>query len=817
MKILIVGGVAGGASTAARLRRLDEDAEIIVFEKGKYISFANCGLPYYIGGEIKERSSLLLQTPESFNAWFNVDIRVSNEVLSIDDEAKTVKVLDKANNKEYVESYDKLILSPGSVPLRPPIKGIEQENIFTLWTINDVDKIKTYVDTEKPKRAVVVGAGFIGLEMVENLVGLGVEVDLVEMQNQVLTPLDFEMAQIVHRELIDNGVGLHLKNAVCEFIETEDGIDVVLGDGTKISTDMVMLSLGVRPQTDFLKDSKIALNAQNGIIVDDYLQTNLKDIYAVGDAIEVNHLVSGKKTMIPLAGPANRQGRLVADNIAGEKGKYAGSYGTSIVQVFSIQAANTGLNEKDLIADGKKYGKDYFTVKVQPNNHTTYFPGATPLYIKAIFDYNKKLLGAQVLGNNSADKQIDVFATLIKVGADFEVMKSLELAYAPQFSSGKSPVNMVGFVAENIYKKKSKVIEAKDLKNLKDAIILDVRTEDEYLMSKIPGAISLELSKIRNEIKNLDKDKTYVVYCAAGFRGYFASQILMNSGFKDVYNLLGGFSFYNSCNYQIENKSKRTFKMANDLENIINSNVKVVDATGLACPGPILRVREEVEKIEKGDILEFHVTDIGFRTDIATWCERTGNTLLGITKDGNKYIAKIKKGNLAEDLNKLNAALPMGAGDDKTIVCFSGDLDKAIAALIIANGAVSMGRKVTIFFTFWGLNIIRKDNRVKVKKSFIGKMFGMMMPRGAKKLKLSKMNMAGAGSAMIKGLMKSHNVPSLEAMLQMALRSGVRMIACNMSMDLMSIKGEELIEGVDFGGVASYLGAAETADTNLFI
>jgi NADPH-dependent 2,4-dienoyl-CoA reductase/sulfur reductase-like enzyme/peroxiredoxin family protein/TusA-related sulfurtransferase len=818
MKILIIGGVAGGASTAARLRRLDEQAEIIMFEKGKYISFANCGLPYYVGETIKERGELLLQTPESFNARFNIDVRVENEVLQVIPAEKKVKVIDHSSGNEYTESYDKLLLSPGSTPLRPPIPGIDNESIFTLWTVDDVDKIKIHVDHKKPKKAVVIGGGFIGLEMAENLVDRGIEVDLVELLDQVMAPLDFEMAQIVHQELGENGVKLHLGNGVKEFLKEDDKTIVVLQDGTAIETDMVMLSLGIKSQTAFLNDSGIKLNKRGGIVVNDYLQTSNDDIYAVGDAVEIKNFINGEQTMIPLAGPANRQGRMAAGNMLGGKEKYKGTQGTSIAKVFELHAGSTGLNEKQLKQAGKKYGEDYLSLYIHPKSHAGYYPGAMPLHLKMLFTPDKKILGAQAVGAEGVDKRIDVIAAAIRSGADTDTLMELELAYAPPFSSAKDPVNMAGFVAENMLEGVVKQINVDMLDSFKEAVLLDIRTQEENSMGTIPDSLHIDVNQLREKIDTLDKNQTYIVYCAIGVRGYIAARILMQNGFKDVYNLAGGYTSYQHYNYSPSaKKSQGAMKMARELENITTSETTVIDATGLSCPGPIMRVKQELEKIKHGDVLEIHVTDSGFKNDIGTWCERTGNTLLNVTRDGKKYISRIRKGNLECDIKEMKGIHVTDSGNDKTIVCFSGDLDKAIAAFIIANGAVSMGRKVTIFFTFWGLNIIRKNKKVRVKKNLVSKMFGAMMPRGAKKLKLSKMEMAGMGSGMIKGLMKKHNVPMLEDMIQMAIKSGVRVIACNMSMDLMGIKEEELIDGIDFGGVASYLGAAETADTNLFI
>lgn len=828
-KVLIVGGVAGGAGTAARLRRMDETAEIIMFEKGDYISFANCGLPYYIGETIEDRDALLLQTPEAFNARFNVDVRVNNEVISIDKTNKTITVLDGRTKKEYIENYDVLVLSPGSTPLKPPIPGIDSENIFTLWNIPDTDKIKGFVDTIKPKKAVVIGGGFIGIEMAENLHDRGIEVTLVEMLDQVMAPIDYEMAQQVHKHLKQKGVNLVLSDGVKEFVKTSLSTKVVLQSGKEVETDMVMLSIGVRPQSKIAKEAGLDINQRGGIVIDEYMQTSDENIYALGDAAEVTDYMFGGKTMIPLAGPANKQGRIVANNISGRREAYKGTQGTSIAKVFDLTVANTGANEKALIRNGKERGKDYHVAMTHSKSHAGYYPGAIPMAIKLIFDTSGKVLGSQIVGYDGVDKRIDVIATSIRYGGSVYDLAELELAYAPPFSSAKDPVNMVGFVAENILSGNVNVFNYDQFDSIdeKNTIILDVREDIERELGLIEGSINIPVNSLRERISELDKEKTIIIYCAIGLRGYVAARILMENGFTNVYNLNGGYSTY-SCVYcqDPEDTSKCAgmmcsgeldFSESGDVEEVpFHATGKEINlnACGLQCPGPIMQVYKSMELMENGDVLNVKATDPGFASDIVTWANKTGNTMIDSGKEDKNFYAKIMKGSAAK---KPLAGALLTEKNDKTMVVFSGDLDKAIASLIIANGAASMGRKVTMFYTFWGLNILRKNEKIHVKKDLMASMFGAMMPRGTKKLKLSNMSMMGMGGKMIRKIMRDKNVDSLEVLLQQALDNGVEMIACNMSMDLMGITEEELIEGISMGGVATYLGAAEDANVNLFI
>ena len=827
-KVLIVGGVAGGASTAARLRRMDEAAEIIMFERGEYISFANCGLPYYIGGAIEERDALLVQTPEGMRSRFNIDVRVQSEVVSIDREKQTVSVKNVVSGETYEESYDVLVLSPGSTPLKPPIPGIESPNIFTLWNIPDVDRIKAYVDDLKPKRAVVIGGGFIGLEMAENLHDRGMEVSVVEMADQVMAPIDFEMAQIVHRHMKAKKVNLYLGDGVKGFEYHNGATKITLQSGKVIEADMVMLSIGVRPQSELAKAAGLDINSRGGIVVNEHMVTSDPNIYAIGDAVEVVDFIGGEKTMIPLAGPANKQGRICADNIAGVNSVYKGTQGTSVAKVFDLTVSSTGVNEKILKREGKTYGKDYYTVLIHPNSHAGYYPGAIPMTLKLIFDMNGRVLGAQNVGYEGVEKRIDVIATAIRFGATVYDLAELELAYAPPYSSAKDPVNMAGFVGENILKGVVKPFQWHELDAEADNIlVVDVRTELEREMGYIENSVNIPVDELRDRYSELDQSKKIVLYCAVGIRGYVASRILDQLGYKNVYNLIGGYTTYsvvfcqddnNRCgganDYEALHVSE--FGDVEGLESHSDANAQTVklNACGLQCPGPIMQVHKAIEGMITGDILEVKATDPGFMNDIGVWCDKTGNTLLESGKEDKAFFARIKKGkkkpaNQRQELETIK--------DDKTMVVFSGDLDKAIASLIIANGAASMGKKVTLFFTFWGLNILRRTEPVSVKKDVVSRMFSAMMPRGTTRLKLSKMNMMGMGSKMIRMVMKKHNVDSVEDMLKMAQENGVRMVACNMSMDLMGITAEELIDGVEFGGVASMLGAAEDSNMSLFI
>ena len=544
MKVVIVGGVAGGASAAARLRRLDESAEIIMFERGEYISFANCGLPYYIGGEITKKSALTLQTPQSFNARFNVDVRVNSEVTSIDPKAKTVTVRSK-DRGEYTESYDKLILSPGAAPIRPPMEGADNARVFTLRNIPDTIKIREYVEEEFPASAVVVGGGYIGVEMAENLKNAGVAVTIVELADHVIAPLDYDMACDVHRYLKEKGVGLILKNGVQAIKEEGGKLKLTLSDG-EIETDMVIMAVGVRPDTALAKDAGLELNKRGAIVVNEHMLTSNPDIYAVGDAVEVTDFVTGEKAYIPLAGPANKQGRIAADNICGIPTTYKNTLGSAVLKIFDMTVATTGVNERA----AKAAGLDYDKVYTYSNSHASYYPGSTGMSIKTLYEKGTgKILGAQIVGFDGVDKRCDVLATAIRAGMTAKDLTELELCYAPPFGSAKDPVNFVGYVIENTLAGRVKNFFWDDVAKLPrdgSVTLLDVRTDLERENGQyIEGFIHIPVDELRARAGELDKSKPVYIHCRTGLRSYVACCMLAGMGF-DCYNLSGGWRLYES-------------------------------------------------------------------------------------------------------------------------------------------------------------------------------------------------------------------------------------------------------------------------------
>ena len=818
MKIIIVGGVAGGATAAARIRRNTEKAEIILFEKGAYISYANCGLPYYIGGVIEERDRLFVQTPEAFGKRFQVDVRTRSEVTAIDRERKEVHVR-TADGKVYTESYDKLLLSPGASPVRPPLKGIDSEGIFTLRNVNDTDRIKQYLDEKQVKRAVIVGGGFIGLEMAENLVHAGVEVSVVEMADQVMGPIDYSMASLVHEHLQRKGVKLYLSQAVEAFERTDTGLDVAFKSGIHLQVDMVILSIGVRAETRLASESGLQLGEMRGIYVNDYLQTSDEAIYAVGDAIEFPHPITGKPWLNFLAGPANRQARIVADNLVfGNKVKYEGSIGTSIAKIFDLTVASTGLPAKRL----KQMGIDYLSSTTHSASHAGYYPGALQMTIKITYSpKDGKLYGAQIVGCDGVDKRIDEFALVIKQGGTVYDLTRIEHAYAPPFSSAKDPVAIAGYVAGNILSGKMTPLYWRELKeaDLSQVTLVDVRTKDEFELGNIPGAVNLPLDELREHLDEIPRDKPVWVYCGVGLRGYLASNILKDNGFKEVRNLIGGIKTYKAAVTPVRlpepcpPASQEQPSCACRPEDKPVTAVIKVNACGVQCPGPILKLKKSMDSLQPGQCLEVSATDSGFPRDAEAWCRTTGNRFLSMAEENGVYRVRIEK----EQAVRQEEQQAVNGGKGKTFILFSDDLDKALATFVLANGAAATGEKVTIFFTFWGLNAIKKERKPVVQKDFFGKMFGMMLPSDSRKLKLSKMNMGGVGAKMMRFLMRKKGVDSLESLRQQAIDNGVEFIACQMSMDVMGVKREELLDGVSIGGVATYMSRADEANVNLFI
>lgn len=802
-RVVIVGGVAGGASAAARLRRLNEDLEIIIFEKGSYVSFANCGLPYHIGEVIQNRESLLLQTPESLKARFNIDVRVNSEVIEVNSSEKKIKVK-MDDGREMDEKFDFLILAPGAKPLVPNIKGIENSKILTLRNMNDMDKIKEKLGSKNIKRAVVVGGGYVGVETAENISHLGITTTLIEAAPNILAPFDGEMVNILEYEIVNNGINLMTGEKVIEFREKNRGIEIILESNKVVETDIVILAIGVIPDTKFLSNSGVLLGEKGHILVNDKLETNIPGIYAVGDAILVKNYITNESSAIPLAGPANRQGRIVAGNIENRNEKYKGSLGTAIIKVFGLTGASTGLNERAV----KRLNISYERIYLHPNDHASYYPGATPISIKLIYEKGSgKILGAQVIGIKGVDKFIDVIATTIKFGGKLEDLAELELAYAPPFSSAKSPINMAGFVGLNLEEGLVEQIVMEDLKNYdkNKQIILDVREEVEVATGKIDNSINIPLSELRKRFIELPKDKEILIYCAVGLRGYIASRFLLQNGYR-VKNIAGGIkSKIKDIHFIDKSNNQNKIESASIIEG------EYLDLSGLSCPGPLVKIKERIDNLKEEEILKVKVSDPGFYNDIQSWCKTTKNSLLSLEKKNGYIFATLKK----SGVTKNNDNKIIETKDGVTIVVFSGDLDKAIAAFIIANGALAMGKKVTMFFTFWGLSILKRKNLEK--KSWIEKMFAMMLPKNSNQLPISKMNFFGIGAKLIRWVMKQKNIMSLEELMKKAIESGVEITACTMSMDVMGITQEELIDGLNYGGVGQYLGATEGANTNLFI
>ena len=838
-RIVIVGGVAGGATCAARLRRLDEEAGIVLLERGDYISYANCGLPYHIGDVIKSRDALLVSTPEMMRDRFRIDVRTGSEAVAIDRKKRTVRVR-TADGQEYDEPYDQLVLSTGSSPLRPNIPGIDSELIQTLWTVPDTDRIRSMAIEGGISSAAVIGGGFIGLEVAENLHRLGLKTVLIEAADQVMPPVDREMAQLLHEHIAEQGAELHLGDGVAAFEEvTLNGkkqVKISLASGKTVTTEFVVLSVGLRPNSRLARDAGLKLNDRGGVRVDKLMRTNDKRIFAVGDIAEIDDFTTGDKAQYQLAGPANKEGRIAANNICGASEEYEGTQGTSIAKVWDLAIGMTGKSEKALIADGKVKGRDYDTVIITQNHHAGYYPGAQPLTMKVIFTPDgSKILGAQTVGAEGVDKRTDVISTAARLGAKATDLAKLELTYAPPYSSAKDPVNMAGFVIGNVINGLVKFAEWDVLESGEDLQILDVREDAERMAFEIPGSVNIPLGSLRDRLGELDPKKPVVIFCSIGVRSYTAARVLMQNGFDDVRVYPAGTRFYRSTHYEgsIEDIPENADNGGADMTaNDTSLQAKAADQTisirfdciGMQCPGPILKVYEGIQKLEDGQTLEVRASDPGFAKDVAAWCRRTGNTLVYNEKEGTDYVARIRKGSgglaapnvrdvaAGQDVQVINKG-----NDGKTIIVFSGDMDKVMASFIIANGAAALGKKVTMFFTFWGLAALRKPDKLKVDKAPMEKMFGAMLPRGFGKLTISKMNMGGMGTLMMKKIMKDKNVNTLEELVKSAMDNGVKIVACTMSMDVMGIKPEELIDGVELGGVGYYLGDAEESNVNLFI
>lgn len=810
MKHIIIGGVAGGATAAARIRRADENAEIVLVEKGKYISYANCGLPYYIGGVIKSRDKLFVQTPDAFSRRFNVDVRTRHEALSIDTERHEVSIR-RADGTTYTETYDRLLLSPGAEPVRPPLEGIDTEGIFTLRNVDDTDRIHSYLGTHRVRHAVVVGGGFIGLEMAENLHHAGAGVSIVEMADQVMAPVDFSIASHVHRHLMDKGVGLWLGRGVERFTSENGSIKVWLNTGETLSADLVLLSIGVRPSVRLAREAGIELGAR-GIKVNRWLQTSSPEVYAVGDAIEYEHPIAGGPWLNYLAGPANRQARIAADNMVyGNREEYEGSIGTSVAKVFDITVGATGLAAKHL----KRMGVPYLTSVTTSSSHAGYYPGAFNLTLKLTFAPDTgRIYGAQCVGVDGVDKRIDEIAMLIKRGGTVRDLVRTEQAYAPPFSSAKDPVAIAGYVACNTLDGVMPVVTWRELAaaDRSEVCLVDVRTPEEYSLGTIDGAVNIPLDDLRGRLGEIGRDSDVIVFCAVGLRGYLAQRILLGRGYRRVRNLAGGYKTYSLATQKVEPVEGQPCGQAED-SGAENGDMLRLDACGLQCPGPIMQVKNAVDGMKAGQRIEVRATDPGFARDAESWCRSTGNKFVSKTSEGGYHTVVIEKREACG-----SAVTPAAGGSrDKTFIMFSDSLDRAIATFVLANGAAATGGKVTIFFTFWGLNVIKKRRKPHVEKDIFGRMFAWMLPSDSTCLHLSKMSMLGLGDRLMRHIMRRKNISQLEELMREAVYNGVELIACQMTMDMMGISRDELIDGVTVGGVATYMERAGNSGVNLFI
>lgn len=837
MKIIIVGGVAGGATAAARIRRNDETAEILMIERGQYISFANCGLPYHISGMIEEREQLLVTSEPAFTERYRVDVRSRTEAIAIDRKNKVVRLRNVASGDEYDEAYDKLLLSPGAEPVRPKLPGIDSPRVFGLRNISDMDRIMAHLARHNPRRAVVIGGGFIGIEVAENLHEKAVFTTIVEGCDQILTPLDYEMAAIVHSHMRDKNIELYLEDKVEQFEDKDDHTVVYLSSGRRLQADLVVLAIGVHPETTLARAADIALGATGGIRVNSHLQTSDPDIYAVGDAIEVTQTISGQQVLIPLAGPANRQGRMAADNMVfGNSKTYRGTQGTSILKAFDLAAATTGLNEKQLVAAGI----EFLSCITHSGSHASYYPGAKQISLKLLFTDKGEILGAQAVGADGADKRIDVIATAIHGKLNVEDLTELELAYAPPYGSAKDPVNIAGYVATNVLNKSHALIEWKELRAAleakeSDMQLIDVRTADEFGFGSIPTARNIDVNQLREHLDELDANKPITLFCQIGLRGYLAYRILTQHGFTRVRNLSGGYKSYawavdKQANPDIfdyedikrrdpeEIEAERSGSCAVSAALIApgsTGELHTLSAVGLQCPGPIMKTYKAMQALDDGELLEVTASDPAFGRDIRAWAKKTGNDVLSV---------KAEKGLVTVLLRKVEAvaapaALPSAESRDKlTLVVFSDDLDKVMASMIIANGALAMGKPVSLFFTFWGLDVIRRVDAPHLNKPMMDRMFSTMLPSDADHLNtISKMDMHGLGAKMIRKVMHDKGVETPSHLLQSLVDGGAQLIACQMSMDVMGIQSEELIDGVEIGGVAAFLGEAGESGTTLFI
>lgn len=876
---VIVGGVAGGAGAAARLRRLDEEARIVLVERGAYLSYANCGLPYYAGNVINDRSKLFVTSEETFIDVLRIEVRTLTQATAISPDRHEVVLKDLRSGTEETLQYDALVLSPGASPFIPPIEGKDDKAVYTVRNVPDIDKVVSAIQSGA-RRATVVGGGFIGIEMAENLVERGLDVNMVEGAPQCMLSLDEDMAAQVHQALLNNGVKLHLNSKVEAIIRHGDTVEVKTSAGSIMDNDMVIMSIGVVPESGLAKDAGIKLGPKGHIIVNERFETSAKDVYAIGDAIQFRSQLTDTEQAIALAGPANKMARLVADAIVtGTCKPYPGTLGASAVKVFSISAGSVGLGSKQL--DALKI--PYETAITHATSNATYYPAAPSLSAKIHYSPSTgKLLGGQLVGGAGVDKHIDVISAIIAHEGTVQDLAEFEQAYAPPFNSAKDILNNLGFIAANNMEGLTRTITADKAQTLMDngAFLLDVRTQDEFELGSINGAVNIPQSTLRAHLNELPADRPILVICTIGKRAHIACRILSQRGFKDVFNITGGYRTWSillkdrslraedSFHAKAEPPAQPPAQLAaqpaaqlptqpdmNAIPQPVNGIASqpsdgtnphpakgavqekapcgysqtaaptlTLDACGLQCPGPIIQLKHKIDSLQNGQSLLVKASDPGFYSDVKSWCSLTGNRLDDLKQDPDgiitALITKATSGQPAPSSPcppQSSALQPASGVKGATIIVFSNDFDRTLASFVLANGAAASGKDVVMFFTFWGLSVLRKHPNKRVKKDFMGKMFGAMLPSDMDHLKLLSMNFGGMGPKMMKSRMKKKNVSQLRQMFSEAKANNVRFIACQMSMDIMGITASELLDGVEIGGVGTYMAEASKSDVNLFI
>jgi NADPH-dependent 2,4-dienoyl-CoA reductase/sulfur reductase-like enzyme/peroxiredoxin family protein/TusA-related sulfurtransferase/rhodanese-related sulfurtransferase len=813
-KILIIGGNALGATTAARLRRLSEDDEIVIIEKQKYISYSSCQLPYFIEGTVSEVDDLLAIEKDEFEKNRNIKVKYNSEVLAIDKKSKKVIYKDLDSNNEKEESYDYLVYALGSLPRKINISNDQKDTskIKYLKTIDDAVAIKNWIIEKKVKNVFIVGAGFIGLEMAEVLINKNISVSVVDSNSQILNNSDLEMSKFIESIYDKKGVKFFLNSSINSY----DSETVTVNDN-KFDCDMIIVSVGVTPNTQIAKNSGLNLNESGELIVNEFLETSDKFIYSGGDAAITNNIISNEKRSSNLAWASNRQGRIIADNINGLKSSFKGVVNSNIIKVFDYTFAGFGLNEKKC----KDLGIEFKSVHIRRSNYSDNFEGSYSMFMKLVFNpTNRKILGCQIFGKAGVDKRIDIISTVAKLGGTIDDLPDVEVAYSPHYSAPKDPVNILGYVAINVADKKYDVSHCHEVENncnKEDNLVLDVRTETEFNNGHFNGAKNITYGELRHE--EIDDSKNCFVNCGSGHRSYMAICTLKNKGYKgQLYNLSGGYALKKQLDHiSVSKHSDSNYNNNNNNNNngeiMKKENLKTVDLSGLQCPGPIVKANKETKNMSEGQQITFKTDDLSFEPDIKAWSEKNGFRFIESFIEKGELFITIEKSTKPDSINNNQGSR------SRSIIVFSNDLDKVMASLIVANGAVASGEKVHLFFTFWGLSLLRKSNyKTKSKKTFLEKMFSFMLPKGTKKLKLSKMNMGGMGTHFMNKIMKRKNVSTCKELLDELISSDdVTLIACAMSMDMMGIKQNELIEGVEIAGVAKYISLSQEGTNSMLI